>query len=59
MPRPLAGYPDPDLSTGYAILKSQELLPAYELDPTFDDPAVRTRIGEVIANAMARRFSKR
>ena len=40
---------------GYAILEgdrsSKELLPPYELDPIFDDPVIRQRIGELIARA--------
>jgi hypothetical protein len=40
-------------------LPTQEPLPPYELDPMFNDPAVRKRIGEVIAKAMEHRFSKR
>jgi hypothetical protein len=40
-------------------LPTQEQLPPYELDPMFNDPAVRKRIGEVIAKAMEHRFSKR
>ena len=46
-------------SAGYALLPTQEQLPLYELDPMFNDPAVRKRIGEVIAKAMEHRFSKR
>jgi hypothetical protein len=34
-------------------------LPPYELDPAFDNPAVRKRIGEVIAKAVGQRISKR
>jgi hypothetical protein len=30
-------------------------LPPCELDPTFDDPVIRNRIGEVIAKAVAKR----
>jgi len=40
------------------LLPSQQPLLPYELDSMFDDPAVRKRIGEVIAKAMAQRFSK-
>jgi hypothetical protein len=39
-------------------LLSQETLPPYELDPMYDDPVIRNRIGEVIAKAMEQRFSK-
>jgi hypothetical protein len=34
-------------------------LPPYELDPAFDNPVVRKRIGEVIAKAVGQRISKR
>jgi hypothetical protein len=45
-------------SAGYALLRPQKPLPPYELDPMFNDPAVRKRIGEVIARAATKRFSK-
>jgi hypothetical protein len=50
--------PDCNCSAGYAILQSQETLPPYELDPMYDDPVLRKRIGQVIAKAMEQRFSK-
>jgi hypothetical protein len=59
MPKPLADKAGRTYSAGYALLPTQEPLPPYELDPMFDDPAVRKRIGEVIAKAMEHRFSKR
>ena len=58
MPKPLADKPGRTYSAGYALLRTQEQLPAYELDPKFNDPAVRKRIGEVIARAATKRFSK-
>ena len=58
MPKPLAVNPDCNFSPGYAILQSQETLPPYELDPMYDDPVLRKRIGQVIAKAMEQRFSK-
>jgi hypothetical protein len=45
-------------SAGYALLQSQEPLPPYELDPMSKNPALRNRIGKVIAKAMEHRFSK-
>jgi hypothetical protein len=60
MPKPLAAKAGGrTYSAGYALLPTQEPLPPYELDPMFNDPAVRKRIGEVIAKAMEHRFSKR
>jgi hypothetical protein len=53
-----AGKPDWNRSAGYALLQSQEPLPPYELDPMFDNPVIRKRIGELIANAMKHRSSK-
>jgi hypothetical protein len=50
--------PDRNRSAGYALLQSQEPLPPYELDPMFDNPVIRKRIGELIANAMKHRSSK-
>ena len=41
-----------DLSVGYAMLREQEPLPPYELDPQFDDPVIRQRIGDLIARPM-------
>jgi hypothetical protein len=47
--------PDRDFLSGYEILQSRlhlsEPLPPYELDPIFDDPVIRRRIGELIAQA--------
>jgi hypothetical protein len=59
MPKPLAGNTDYNCSVGYTILQSQDLLPPYELDPMYDDPVLRKRIGQVIAKTMEQRFSKR
>jgi hypothetical protein len=46
---------DRDFVAGYAVLeahaRSNEPLPPYELDPIFDDPVIRRRIGELIAQA--------
>jgi hypothetical protein len=53
-----AGKPDWNRSAGYALLQSQEPLPPYELDPMFDNPVIRKRIGELIANAVKHRSSK-
>jgi hypothetical protein len=53
-----AGRPDRNRSAGYALLQSQEPLPPYEFDPMFDNPVIRKRIGELIANAMKHRSSK-
>jgi hypothetical protein len=47
----IAGKADLTRSAAYALLQSQEPLPPYELDPAFDSPAVRKRIGDVIAKA--------
>jgi hypothetical protein len=58
MPKRLAKKPDRNRSVGYALLHSQEPLPPYELDPMFDNPVIRKRIGELIANAMKHRSSK-
>jgi hypothetical protein len=58
MPKPVAVNPDCNCSAGYAILQSHETLPPYELDPMYDDPVLRKRIGQVIAKAMEQRFSK-
>ena len=33
----------------YELLQTQEALPPYELDPYFDDPVIRKRIGDLIA----------
>jgi hypothetical protein len=53
-----AGKPDRNRSAGYALLQSQGPLPPYELDPMIDNPVIRKRIGELIANAMKHRSSK-
>jgi hypothetical protein len=45
VPVPPIDKPDP----GYPILQSQETLPPYELDPIFDDPVIRKRVGGIIA----------
>jgi hypothetical protein len=59
MPKPLEEKGESMYSAGYALLlQSQEPLPPYELDPMFNNPAVRNRIGKVIAKAMEHRFSK-
>ncbi|MDQ2953840.1 MAG: hypothetical protein M3R18_02745 [Pseudomonadota bacterium] len=54
MPRRL-GNSDPDFLASNAVLRSHlrsnEPLPPYELDPIFDDPQIRRRIGELIAQA--------
>jgi hypothetical protein len=52
MPQPSFDQPDQDSSVGYAILRSLEPLPPYELDPHFDEPEVRKRIGDLIARPM-------
>jgi hypothetical protein len=52
MPQPKSHNSDAEFSTGHAILQSQEPLPPYELDPHLDEPAIRKRIGEVIARAV-------
>jgi hypothetical protein len=41
------------------VLPSQEPLPPYELDPLFDDPVIRNRIGDLIAKAVEKRIRKR
>ena len=51
MAQPPVGKAEPNLSSDYAILLSQEPLPPYELDPCFDDPVVRKRIGEIISRS--------
>jgi hypothetical protein len=58
MPKRLAKKPDRNCLGGHAPLPSQEPLPPYELDSMFDDPAIRNRIGQVIAKAMERRIFK-
>jgi hypothetical protein len=49
MPKPQAVKPERNYSNGYALLQAEEPLPPYELDPHFDEPAVRKRIGDLIA----------
>jgi hypothetical protein len=58
MPKSLEEKGDRPYSAGHAFLQSQEPLPPYELDPMFNNPTVRNRIGKVIAKAMERRCSK-
>jgi hypothetical protein len=58
MPKPLEEKRDRMYSAGYALLQSQESLPPYELDPMLNNPAVRNRVGKVIAKAMEHRVSK-
>ena len=58
MSKPLAGNTACNCSSTYAILQAQDSLPPYELDPMYDDPVLRKRIGQVIAKAMEQRFSK-
>ena len=41
-----------DKPVPHVPLRAQEPLPPYELDPQFDEPAVRKRIGELIGRAM-------
>jgi len=59
MPRRLAKKPDCNRLGGPSISQSQEPLPPYELDPMFDSPVIRNRIGEVIAKAVEKRIRKR
>jgi hypothetical protein len=59
MPKRLAKKPDHNCSGGDAPLQSKEPLPPYELDPLLDDAVIRNRIGELIAKAAEKRFSKR
>jgi hypothetical protein len=62
MPKPSAQNPGLHTLTEErigALLQCQEVLPPYELDPRLDSPAIRKRIGEVIAKAMDHRISKR
>jgi hypothetical protein len=59
MPKRLAKKPAHNCSDGHLLLHAQEPLPPYELDSMFDDPAIRNRVGEVIAKAMEKRFCKR
>jgi hypothetical protein len=50
MPKP--PFDEQDLSAGYRLLRAHDPLPPYELDPQFDDPVVRQRIGDLIARSM-------
>jgi hypothetical protein len=59
MPKRLAKKPDRNCSGGHSISQSQKPLPPYELDPMFDNPVIRNRIGAVIAKAAKKRFSER
>jgi hypothetical protein len=59
MPKRLAKKPDRNCSGGHSISQSQEPLPPYELDPMFDNPVIRIRIGELIATAVEKRLRKR
>jgi hypothetical protein len=59
MPKRLARKPDQNCSVGHSVSQSKEPLPPYELDPMFDDPVIRNRIGEVIAKAVEKRIRKR
>jgi hypothetical protein len=58
MSQPIVGKPALDTAAEDVTLQSQEVLPPYELDPAFDNLAVRKRIGEVIAKAMGQRIPK-
>jgi hypothetical protein len=55
MSRFLAGKPDLYWSARYALLAITRAASPYEPDPTFDDPVIRRRVGEVIAKAMERK----
>ena len=59
MPKRLAKKADRNCSGGHVDLPSQEPLPPYELDPLFDDPVIRNRIGDLIAKAVEKRIRKR
>ncbi len=59
MPKRLAKKPDCNCLGGHSISQSQEPLLPYELDPMFDSPVIRNRIGEVIAKAVEKRIRKR
>jgi hypothetical protein len=58
MPKRLAKKPDRNCSGGHSISQLQELLPPYELDPMFDNPVIRNRIGELIARAVEKRIRR-
>ena len=51
--------PDYTKSTEDRLSLPPEPLPPYELDPAFATPAVRKRVGKVIAEAMGQLISKR
>ena len=64
MPKRLPKKPDRNCSGrncsgSHSISQSQEPLPPYELDPLFDDPVIRNRIGDLIAKAVEKRIRKR
>jgi hypothetical protein len=59
MSKRIVKKPDRNCSGDHSISQSQEPLPPYELDPVFDDPVIRNRIGEVIAKAVVKRICKR
>jgi hypothetical protein len=59
MPKRLAKKPERNCSGGHSTSQSREPLPPYELDPMFDNPVIRNRIGEVIAKAVAKRRKSR
>jgi hypothetical protein len=59
MRRPPINQRAPESSAAYAFLQLQEPLPPYELDPSFSDPVIRKRIGDVIAQAMDQNFRVR
>src|ERR1700737_355460 len=58
MSQPIVGKTVLDTAAEELTLQSQEALPPYELDPAFDNLAVRKRIGEVIAKPMGQRIPK-
>jgi hypothetical protein len=58
MTKQLARKPDRNCSGSHSISQSQEPLPPYELDPMFDNPVIRNRIGELISRAVEHRIRK-
>jgi hypothetical protein len=56
IPKPLEEKEERTHSVRYALLRSQEPLPPYELDPS---PHLCNRVGELIAKAMQEPFSER
>ena len=56
MTKQLARKPDRNCAGSHSILQSQEPLPPYELDPMFDNPVIRNRIGELISRAVEKRI---